>query len=187
LVGHLLNNSLGITLAIGTVYGILIIEEFIITTLHSAVRLKRSLFEELWNSLLKFKPAFMQGVWFNSLVSVVLMPALALSNGCKLIWPLFGATNQLLAALTLVAAAVWIYRTGRNSWYVKIPAFFMMATTIIALGYYLVVNYIPRRNWPLAFTDILLLFLSLGVLTLSIKARIRPLVVAGGAHFFLTP
>jgi carbon starvation protein len=173
-IGHLLQKSLGIQLAIGTVFGLLIIEGFLITTLDSAVRLNRYLFEELWNSLFKSKPIIVGSVWFNSLLSVILMLALALSNGYKLIWPLFGATNQLLAALTLIAASVWLYRSGRKNWFVRIPAFLMMATTIVALAYYLVVNYIPAGNWILAFTDALLLALAIGVFTLSIRALVTP-------------
>ena len=53
-MGHLLHGSLGISVAIGTVLGILIVEGFLITTLDSAVRLNRYLFEELWRAL--FEP-----------------------------------------------------------------------------------------------------------------------------------
>lgn len=178
-VGHLLNNSLGITLAIGTVMGILVVEGFLITTLDSAVRLNRYLFEELWNSLFDSPPAYMKKFWFNSGLSVILMLILALSNGYRMIWPLFGATNQLLAALTLIAATVWLHHAGRRNWFTMIPALIMMATTIVALVYYLVVKYIPTGNWLLALTDLILVGLALGVLSLSIKKRFLKQLPAG--------
>ena len=173
-MGHLLNNSLGISLAFGSVMGILIVEGFLITTLDSAVRLNRYLFEELWKAVFDRPPAYMRKFWFNSGLSVVAMVALAMSNGYKLIWPLFGSTNQLLAALTLIAATVWLHRAGRKSWFTLLPAAVMVVTTIASLSYYLFVKYIPTHNTLLAVTDILLLALSFGVIGLSIRRLTQP-------------
>ena len=104
--GRLLNGSVGLSVAFGTVIGILIVEGFLITTLDSAVRLNRYLFEELWKTLFVSPPAYMRKFWFNSGLSVVLMLIIAWTNSYRHIWPLFGSTNQLLAALTLIAVAV---------------------------------------------------------------------------------
>lgn len=168
-VGHLLNGSLGIPVAIGTVFGILTVEGFLITTLDSAVRLNRYLFEELWKASFANPPAFMMRFWFNSGLSVFLMLLIAFTNGYKLIWPLFGSTNQLLAALTLIAVSAWLHRAGKRSWFTVIPAVAMLATTIASLSYSLVVKYIPTGNTLLAVTDILLLVLAFGVVTLSVR------------------
>jgi carbon starvation protein len=173
-VGNLLNSSIGISLALGTVMGILVVEGFLITTLDSAVRLNRYLFEELWKSLLKSPPALLRKFWFNSGLSVVLMLILAFTNGYKLIWPVFGATNQLLAALTLVAVTVWLNRAGRKVWYTLVPALIMMTTTIASLIYYLVIKYIPSGNILLSITDLLLLGMASGVLFLALKKLLRP-------------
>ncbi len=172
-VGYLLQGSLGIDLPYGTVFGILAVEGFLITTLDSAVRLNRYLFEELWKTILSNPPWFMRRFWFNSGLSVLLMLVIATTKGYLLIWPLFGATNQLLAALTLIAVTVWLRRAGRNSWFTMIPAMAMIATTIAALVFYLVVKYIPDSNFLLIFTDITLLALALGVLVMSIRRMIR--------------
>jgi carbon starvation protein len=168
-MGHLLNQAIGIKLAFGTVMGILIVEGFLITTLDSAVRLNRYLFEELWKNLFANPPAVMSRFWFNSGLSVFFMLLLAWNQGYKLIWPLFGSTNQLLAALTLIAVTVWLHRSGRKSWFTLVPAVIMMITTIGSLSYYLVVKYLPANNTLLAVTDIILLLLSVGVLYLSVK------------------
>jgi carbon starvation protein len=49
-------------------------------------------------------------------------------------WTLFGASNQLLAALTLLGVSVWLRRTGRPTWFTLAPAAFVMTITVWALG-----------------------------------------------------
>jgi len=168
-MGHLLNVALGLPVSIGTVFGILTVEGFLITTLDSAVRLNRYLFEELWAAILPDPPKILRQFWFNSALSVAMMLIVAMSNGYKLIWPLFGSTNQLLAALTLIAVTVWLHRAGKPSWFTLVPAAVMIGTTIASLSYYLIVKYIPTGNVLLASTAIVLLGLALGVLVLSVR------------------
>ena len=172
-MGYMLQGAFGLPMALGVVFGILTVEGFLVTTLDVAVRLNRYLFEELWKTLIPNPPKILLQFWFNSALAVVLMLGLALSNGYKLIWPLFGSTNQLLAALTLSAVTVWLHRAGRASWYTLIPAAVMICTTIASLSYYLVNTYLPTGNWLLAGTDILLLLLALGVLALSLREFAR--------------
>lgn len=173
-MGHLMNNSFGLSLAFGTVIGILIVEGFLITTLDSAVRLNRYLFEELWQSLFDNPPAYMRKFWFNSGLSVLLMLLIAWTNSYKHIWPLFGATNQMLAALTLIAVTVWLHRAKKPTWFTVIPAVVMIVTTLAALSYKLFTDYIPSGNILLAVVDILLLILALGVMKISISKMISP-------------
>ncbi|PWB68023.1 carbon starvation protein A [candidate division GN15 bacterium] len=175
-MGHLLNTVTGFSVAFGTVIGVLVVEGFVITTLDTAVRLNRYLFEELWKSIFAKPPFIFRQYWFNSGLCVVLMFLLAYSNGYKLIWPLFGSSNQLLAALSLIAVTVWLHRAGKPSWFTLLPAIVMIVTTIGALIYALVVDYLPAGNIALATTDIILLVLSLGVVALSLKqlAAFRP-------------
>jgi carbon starvation protein len=168
-MGHLLNSTFGLQVALGSVLGILVVEGFLITTLDTAVRLNRYLLEELWKTVFANPPALLLKRWFNSSFSVVLMVLVAWGEGWKSIWPLFGSANQLLAALTLIAVTVWLHRAGKKTWFTVIPAGVMIATTIVALGYKLVVDYLPNRNVLLATTDCLLLALSLGVLVMSMR------------------
>jgi carbon starvation protein len=51
------------------------------------------------------------------------------------IWALFGGSNQLLAGVTLLVATLWLTKLGRKNYFTGIPAIFMLATTIVALGY----------------------------------------------------
>ncbi|OGC76665.1 MAG: carbon starvation protein CstA, partial [candidate division Zixibacteria bacterium RBG_16_40_9] len=109
-VGYLLNQSCGLSIALGAVFGILLVEGFVITTfLDVAVRLNRYLFEEFWRILFKQVPKLFQHYWFNSVLAVFLMWLLAYSNTFAALWPIFGTGNQLLAALSLMAVSVWLY------------------------------------------------------------------------------
>ena len=178
-MGYLLHSSVGLSLALGSVLGILIVEGFLITTLDSAVRLNRYLFEELWRTVFAKPPRIMMKFWFNSGLSVILMFLLAQTGGWRLIWPVFGATNQLLAALTLVAVAAWLHRAGKRTWYAVAPAVVMMLTTITALTYSLEMTAakaslhwqlptgVPVAEIIILVTDAVLLLLAGGVLALS--------------------
>ena len=52
----------------------------------------------------------------------------------KAIWPVFGATNQLLAALALLVVYAWLRHEGRKTLFVFIPMCFMSVTTLLALA-----------------------------------------------------
>lgn len=171
-MGHLLHSSIGLSLAFSTVLGILTVEGFLITTLDSAVRLNRYLFEELWKTLFETPPAYMRKFWFNSGLSVILMLVIAWTNSYKLIWPLFGSTNQLLAALTLIAVTVWLHNAKKPTWFTIIPAVVMVVTTLYSLVYKLVESYYPSGNYLLVVIDLLLIVLAVGVIRLSVKKMI---------------
>lgn len=169
-VGGIIHNSLGISVSLGAIIGILMIEGFVVTTLDSAVRLNRYLFEELWSMLFRKVPPIMKKFWFNSGLSVLIMFLMAYFNAFKLIWPLFGSANQLMAALALIAISAWLYRRGRKNWFTLIPAVFMVVTTMASLTYLLVNTYLPARKPILIAADIVLLGLAVGVIGLSFKA-----------------
>ena len=52
----------------------------------------------------------------------------------RAVWPMFGATNQLLAALALLAITVWLKRTGRAWAFAGVPMVFMLVMTMSALA-----------------------------------------------------
>jgi len=174
-VGNLVHNAFPfITVALGSVFGILMIEGFIVTTLDSAVRLNRYLFEELWTILFSGNvPAIMKKYWFNSGLSVLLMFLMGYSNAFAALWKIFGSANQLLASLTLMAITVWLYLRGKRIFYTMIPAIFMILTTLASLIYLLFKSYIPQENWILIITDSVLLVLSVAVTTLILKTAFR--------------
>jgi carbon starvation protein len=168
-VGSLVHNAFPfVSVALGAVFGILMVEGFIVTTLDSAVRLNRYLFEELWNILFSARtPRVMRQYWFNSGLSVILMFGMAYTNAFANLWKIFGSANQLLAALTLMAVTVWLYVRGKKIWYTLIPAIFMIFTTLAALLYLLFTRYIPQGNGILIVTDVILLLLAVAFSALA--------------------
>lgn len=166
--GQLFHKGLGIPVALGTVFGILLVEGFVITTLDAAVRLNRYLFEELWAIVFRKVPALLKHYWFNSGLSVVLMWSLAYSNAFNALWPIFGTANQLLAAMALLTVSAWLLLRKRKNWFTLVPAVFMVATTLVSLGI-LLTGYIRKGNYILIAADVLLLALSAGVVALSLK------------------
>lgn len=68
-----------------------------------------------------------------TIVSMVLTMALVLTGTWVYLWQLFGASNQLMAALSLLIVTVWLRSTGRNPAYAGIPAVFMYVTTLASM------------------------------------------------------
>ncbi len=168
-MGGMLHHGIGLPIAFGTVFGILMVEGFVITTLDTAVRLNRYLFEELWGVIFKEVPALLKNFWFNSALSAGLMFYLGYTNAYTVIWPIFGSANQLLAALVLITVSVWLASRGKKFSFTMIPAVFMMVTTLMALWTLLTTRYLPKANYPLSLTAILLMALSVGVIYLAVK------------------
>jgi carbon starvation protein len=111
-------------------FGLLAFATFVYDTLDVATRLGRHVLEELtgW-----------QG-WAGQMAATAATLALPffflLTTGEAAylkFWPIFGASNQLLAALSLLGVSVWLIKTGQNPWYTLVPAFFLLATTLWAL------------------------------------------------------
>jgi carbon starvation protein len=76
-----------------------------------------------------------------------------------LIWPIFGASNQLVAAIGLMALGVWVIRALKKSAkFIIYPMFFMLTTTIVALVQMLL-N--PKTNMVVFSFDLVLLVLTL--------------------------
>jgi carbon starvation protein len=113
------------------------VSTFLLTTLDTGTRLGRYIFEELLNRWgMKWHLA-------ATVATLVLPLWLALTEfkdpqgnvipAWRAIWPVFGATNQLLGALALLTVGVWLKRTGRRTIIVIIPMVFMFAVTLLAL------------------------------------------------------
>lgn len=115
----------------GTFMALTILNAFILTTLDSATRITRYIFEELTG--LKNRIA-------STLVIVTLGGWLALGKDSaqnplwQKIWPAFGASNQLVAALALLVISCWLLRKNKPTRYSLIPAVFMLGTSLAALG-----------------------------------------------------
>ncbi|TVQ54359.1 MAG: carbon starvation protein A [Phycisphaerales bacterium] len=154
-------SGLGIPRDIGAVLGILVIEGFLVTTLDTAVRLCRYLFEELWNGIFKTRtPAILRWRSTNTFLAIAAMLVLAFSQYYGEIWPVFGSGNQLIGALALTTVLIWLLQRRRTVWFVAIPAVFMVVTTLSALWTKMWLDYQDDRP-ILAFAGAILFVLAL--------------------------
>jgi carbon starvation protein len=128
---------IGIPAKVGYAFGLLAVSTFILTTLDTATRLGRYIFEEFFR---------MRGGWARyaaTLATLALPLVFALvelhdAQGqplpvWKAIWPVFGATNQLLAGLTLLVLTVWVRKLGKPVGFLIVPLLFMTVATLYAL------------------------------------------------------
>lgn len=168
--GRLMNTALPfIPVAVATVLGILMIEGFLVTTLDSAVRLCRYLIEELWNFVWGGEaPSLARHPLFNTTLAVGLMLLFALNSKIRPLWKVFGAGNQLMAALALTTVSVWLAQRARRRLFALVPAVFMTATTIAALWILVNSNFAEGGNRLLGGTAAILLFLSVGVVVVGV-------------------
>ncbi|MBI4719374.1 MAG: carbon starvation protein A [Planctomycetes bacterium] len=169
-VAGICHSGLGIPPWLGVVFGLLMVEGFVLDTLDVAIRLNRYLLEEIWAALLPRVPRFLKNYWVNSGVAVGLMLALAWGGRAEYLWPLFGSGNQLLAALSLTTLAIWFYRQGRPVVYALVPAVLAGATTVASLVYLLTCRYWPAREYLRAGVAIIFLALAAGVGLCALRA-----------------
>ena len=111
-------------------FGAMAFSTFVFDTLDVATRLGRYILQELFSWTGK------SGMILGT--SVTLLPACIFiataERGAYLkYWTLFGTSNQLLAALTLLAITRWLMRTGRNYWITLAPMLFVLTVTLWAL------------------------------------------------------
>jgi len=127
----------GVPAKLGFSFGLLALSAFILTTLDTATRLGRYIFEEFFN---------LRGGWaryFATAATLVLPLVFVLITlkdaqgnplpAWKAIWPVFGATNQLLAGLSLLVIMIWLKQSGKRTKYVFLPMLFMIIMTVWAL------------------------------------------------------
>lgn len=129
-VGAFLHELTGIDPVAATTFGAMVLATFIFDTLDSATRLGRYILQELFGTTSRRSG-------YLATATTVLVPLafllLAEPGSFRLFWTLFGTSNQLLAALSLLAISVWLRRQGKPIWYVVVPMVFVLAVTVVAL------------------------------------------------------
>jgi carbon starvation protein len=131
-------NTLGIPIQYGTMLGLLALSTFLLTTLDTCTRLARYVLQEFFG----WDNAEARVRWTATILTLVLPAIMAFMSYTtpagqvipvwRAIWPVFGATNQLLAGLALLAVTVWLKRTGRTWQFAGIPMVFMVGMTLTA-------------------------------------------------------
>lgn len=129
---------LGVPNDVATVFMTMCVSALALTSLDSVARIGRMSFQELFYEDTT-DPAKMGGVrkvltnkYFATIVTLFFGYLLTL-GGYNNVWPLFGSANQLLAALVLIALAVFLKTTGRTGWTLYVPMVSMLAVTFTAL------------------------------------------------------
>jgi carbon starvation protein len=128
--------SIGLSKSIAVVIMGVFVASFAGTTLDTATRIQRYVLSELFGDL---KLDFLTGKYTATFIAVITALILAFAtgasgNGAMKLWPLFGATNQTLAALALLVISLYLKNQGGLGWlYSAVPMVFMAIMTIWAL------------------------------------------------------
>lgn len=166
--------TLGIPNGIAIVIMGVFVASFAGTTLDTATRVQRYVVSELCGDI---KLTFLTGRFTATFIAVASALWLAFATGASgkgalILWPMFGAVNQTLAALALIIITVYLKYKGGAKWLVSgIPAIFMSVMTIWAV----VVNqttFLNKHNALLTVINIIILIVALWI------------VVEGIAKFF---
>lgn len=153
--GKFISSLPGLSLTIGLFFGMVMLNAFVLTTLDTATRLGRLILTELTG---KKVPLF-RNRWIASSFIVVFAAILGATEGYKAIWPVFGASNQLVAALALIIVSSYLVGVKRPKVYTIYPAYFMLITTLAALvyqGY----NFFKAKSYLLGSVSVVLIVLA---------------------------
>lgn len=156
-------SSLGPSLSVATAFGILMLNAFVLTSLDTAVRLSRFVFQEAIVKDIKI----LTNRWVAAFVGVALAWGFAATNSWKVIWPAFGGANQLVAALSLFTVTAYIAGVKRPTIYSLVPAIFMWIVTESALVYLLVFKFAPHAfgsTGKLMLSIVTVILIGLGIL-----------------------
>ena len=134
--------AFGIDGTVATVFMTMNVSALALTSLDAVARIGRTSFSEFFaasNDALAVESEkagamkVLGNPWFATVVT--LLPGLALTFGGYInIWPLFGASNQLLGGMTMITLAVFCKCTGRNGLMLYVPVAFLLVCTFTSLG-----------------------------------------------------
>ncbi|KUO51254.1 MAG: carbon starvation protein CstA [Desulfitibacter sp. BRH_c19] len=161
----------GIKFEIGKQFGALALSAFALTSLDTATRLGRFIFQEYFIADGNEKAVL--GNRFVATGITVFIGGLLAFRGWALIWPMFGTANQLLAALSLITVAVWLKKSGKNNKMLTIPTIFMFAATLIATVLLLQSNLVAG-NFLLVGIGAALFVLAIVLIVMAVKALSAP-------------
>jgi len=156
--GKLVSSLPGLTLVLGAFFGMVMLNAFVLTTLDTGTRLGRFIFQELVGS----KHSILQNRWVASTAILIFASILGATEGYKVIWPLFGASNQLVAALALIIVSAYLVGLKRPSKFTLYPACFMLVTTLAALVYQ-GVKFFSTGKYLLGSVGVILILLALTI------------------------
>jgi len=162
----LVNSAWGLSQEFAQVLLATMLALFAGTTMDSGVRLQRYIIQE-WGEIYNIK------IFNNGLIATLVAVAACLllafgaggseGTGGMIIWPLFGATNQILASLTLLVVSVMLIKMGRPSIYTIVPMIFVLITSFLG-GVIQLMDFYRQGNFLLVVLDFIVLVVSVLVM-----------------------
>jgi carbon starvation protein len=174
-----------IPVAFGVAFGLMAFTTFVYDTLDVCTRLGRYILEELtgWRhqSGRLLVTALTAGTPLFFVMQTITDTAGKPIPAWRVFWPLFGASNQLLAALTLLGVTVWLARTTRARWVwlvTGLPTVWMYAMSVWALWQIMGQSYVAKgiSRDPILWVALILMALA----ALMLWEAILVLLKAGG-------
>ncbi|SHK44003.1 Carbon starvation protein CstA [Hespellia stercorisuis DSM 15480] len=165
-------SSFGLKESVGVVFLTLSFSAFALTSLDTATRIARYMFQELAGKGQKEQQPFWQKTLQKPMVATLITVGAAialLAYGYQNIWPIFGASNQLLAGMALLGLTAWLARTKRPVLPIAIPMVFMFIVTLTAL-FMIVRKYLAGGNFLMGGMATALLLLAVVLIAITIKA-----------------
>jgi len=143
--GGIIFTSLGIPQAIGAPFMALVLVSFLLTSTDTAARLGRYMMEEIVGTrgsgtttgVSTDLGQFAKGRYTNPVIISLIAYALVISGEWVTLWALFGGANQLLAALALLTATVWLANWDKSKQLVStgVPMAVMVSITVLGLSW----------------------------------------------------
>ena len=180
-------NAIGVPLKMGIAIIAVLVACFAATTLDTATRLQRYVVQEL---AMSFKAKPLENKYGATLFAVVIGGAIAMipgadgksGSGGMILWPLFGATNQLLAGLAFLVTLFFLWRRNKPLWFAFIP----MVIMIIMPAWALLWSTFNEHGWwnqmrdpdsdVLVWKSVLLVVFSISIIGLQIWMVVEGLI-----------
>jgi carbon starvation protein len=140
--------KIGIPTSFGLPFGSVFLTLMGLTIMYLVVRFMRVASAEFLGE----KVPLFKNTTFGTIVALLLSALLIYTGFWARIWVLFGGANQLMAALALLLASLWLMSKGKNYLWTFIPFVFMFLTTIAALlitAYNVIKQVLTTPNLPI--------------------------------------
>ncbi len=165
---RLISTGWGLPLAFSQTMLAVMVVLFAATTMDAGLRLQRYIVQE-WGNIYDIKP--LKNNYVSTLLAIAACLALAFGvtngqypgDGGMLIWPVFGATNQILASMTLMVISIYLIKLGRPVRYILMPMMFILLLALWASGWYVIEHY-STGNWVLVVIEVTVMVISIVIM-----------------------
>jgi len=187
--------ALGIPRPVAIAIMAVLVASFAATTLDTATRLQRYVIQELATTVRVQPLTTKHGATAFALVTAAIVAAVpppgmtwatGMGKGGLTLWPVFGATNQLLAGLAFMVIAFYLARRKLPTWFIIGPAILMLGVPLWAMAYELGLGkegggWISKGQWHLVATAIVILVLQLWMIAEALRLwpRVKGILEAG--------